>query len=122
MKILLDTCVWGGAAQTLIDAGHDVVWAGSWDSDPGDMEVLSIAHREDRVLVTLDKDFGELAVVLRTPHSGILRLVSFSSRQQAIVCAQILRSHGQELRRGAIITAEPGRLRIRPTDAEPDPK
>ena len=28
MKVLLDTCVWGGAAGTLIAAGHDVRWMG----------------------------------------------------------------------------------------------
>ena len=28
MKILLDTCVWGGVVQELRTAGHDLVWAG----------------------------------------------------------------------------------------------
>ena len=28
MKILLDTCVWGGVVQELRAVGHDVVWAG----------------------------------------------------------------------------------------------
>jgi hypothetical protein len=26
MKLLLDTCVWGGAIKTLEASGHDVVW------------------------------------------------------------------------------------------------
>lgn len=29
------------------------------------------------ILVTLDKDFAELAIVHDTPHSGILRIVNF---------------------------------------------
>ena len=72
MKLLLDTCVWGGAVAELRNAGHDVVWSGDWEKDPGDEAILEIAHDEGRVLVTLDKDFGELALVLRRPHSGIL--------------------------------------------------
>lgn len=116
MKLLLDSCVWGGALKTLQDAGHDVVWSGNWSKDPGDMEILAAAHREGRILVTLDKDFGELALVRRIPHSGILRLVNFSAKQQAIVCMEVLGLHGDELRAGAIITAEPGRLRIRPAN------
>ena len=64
MKLLLDTCVWGGAVKPLVDAGHDVVWTGAWESDPDDDEILALAYREQRVLVTLDKDFGELAIVL----------------------------------------------------------
>jgi hypothetical protein len=27
MKLLLDTCVWGGAREELTAFGHDVVWA-----------------------------------------------------------------------------------------------
>jgi len=36
MKILLDTCVWGGARKDLEAVGHDVVWTGDWPKDPGD--------------------------------------------------------------------------------------
>jgi len=46
MKILLDTCVWGGVVQELRTAGHDVIWAGDWKEDPGDEEILERAHRE----------------------------------------------------------------------------
>ena len=83
MKLLLDTCVWGGALVELRAAGHDVVWSGDWEKDPGDQAILAAARSESRILVTLDKDFGELAIVLRQPHGGIVRLVDFSARQQA---------------------------------------
>jgi predicted nuclease of predicted toxin-antitoxin system len=116
MKLLLDACVWGGARQELKAAGHDVVWAGEWPTDPGDEEILARAHREGRVLVTLDKDFGELAVVYRIPHSGILRLVNLAARRQATVCLRVLALYGEDLKSGAIVTAEPGRLRIRPPE------
>ena len=79
MKVLLDTCVWGGAKQPLEAAGHDVIWSGDWPSDPGDEEILAQAYREGRVLVTLDKDFGELAVVYGQPHSGILHLANLAA-------------------------------------------
>ena len=44
MKLLLDTCVWGGATKTLEASGHDVVWSGDWSEDPGDEEILAKAH------------------------------------------------------------------------------
>jgi predicted nuclease of predicted toxin-antitoxin system len=113
LKILLDTCVWGGARQDLVSAGHDVLWAGDWHDDPGDEEILSIAYRESRVLVTLDKDFGELTVVHGRPHSGIIRLVNLPARQQGYVCARILERYQAELVRGAIATVERDRVRIR---------
>ncbi len=114
MRILLDTCVWGGGRSELKAAGHDVVWAGDWDKDPGDEEILRRAHQEGRVLVTLDKDFGELAIVYRKPHCGILRLVDMRARDQAVVCRRVLALYGRELSAGAIVTAKTNRLRIRP--------
>ena len=116
MKILLDTCVWGGTRKDLEAVGHDVVWTGDWPKDPGDREILAYAHREGRVLVTLDKDFGEMAIVRKTKHSGIVRLVNFSARQQGLICLLVIDKYGIELKAGAIVTAEPGRLRIRPSD------
>ncbi len=80
---------------------------------------MTQAHREGRVLVTLDKDFGELAVVYGQPHSGILRLVNLAARQQGPVCLRIIEVHGNELQAGAIITADGQRLRIRPPDEKP---
>ena len=114
MKLLLDACVWGGVAADLQAAGHDVVWAGEWAADPGDAEILQRAWTEERILVTLDKDFGELAILHQQPHHGILRLVTISARLQAPVCRDVLERHSHELFQGAIVTAEPGRLRIRP--------
>jgi predicted nuclease of predicted toxin-antitoxin system len=116
VKILLDTCVWGGVLADLITAEYDVVWAGDWSEDPGDEEILATAYSEGRILVTLDKDFGELAIVREIPHCGILRLVNLSTRQQSAVCLQVLTLYGKELQAGAIATAELSRVRIRPPD------
>ena len=113
MKILLDACVWGGAKESLARAGHDVVYVGDWGEDPGDERVLAAAHHDNRVLVTLDKDFGELAIVYGQPHSGIIRLVGFAARQQGPVCVEILSRFAADLESHAIITAEPGRIRVR---------
>ena len=114
MKLLLDGCVWGKAAEELRAAGHDVVWVGDWTEDPGDEAILATAHAEVRILVTVDKDFGEWAVHRGQSHRGIVRLVNFSARRHAEVCQAAIELHGNELLSGAIVTAEPGRMRIRP--------
>ena len=118
MKLLLDTCVWGGSRKELGADGHDVLWAGDWTEDPGDDEILARAYRENRILVTLDKDFGELAIIRAAPHRGILRLVNIAARQQSVACSRVLSLHGADLQAGAIVTAEPGRLRFRPPDTQ----
>jgi predicted nuclease of predicted toxin-antitoxin system len=114
MKLLLDTCVWGGAKAELQAAGHDVLLTGDLAQDPGDEDILAQAHREQRVLVTLDRDFGELAIRRSLPHCGIMRLVNMRAQQQGPVCQQVLAQYGDELTRGAIVTVEAGRVRIRP--------
>lgn len=114
MKVLLDTCVWGGAVKDLRSAEHDVIWAGAWEEDPGDEEILAKAHSEGRVLVTLDKDFGELAIVRGLPHAGILRLVNLPARQQGFEAARLLARYGDELRSGAIVTVDTRKVRVRP--------
>ncbi|MEN3000764.1 MAG: hypothetical protein ABDI19_02850 [Armatimonadota bacterium] len=40
MKVLLDACVWGGAKAVLQADGYDVIWAGDWETDPGDEVIL----------------------------------------------------------------------------------
>jgi predicted nuclease of predicted toxin-antitoxin system len=116
LRVLLDTCVWGGVRKALSEAGHDVLWAGDWPVDPGDEEVLERAHLEGRLLVTLDKDFGELAVVHRMPHHGILRLVALSTSQQVEMCLAVLAKYASQLEAGAIVTADARRIRLRPAE------
>lgn len=83
MKVLLDSCLSGKTAEMLRTAGHDVVWVGNWPADPGDAAILARARAERRILVKLDKDFGELAIVRGEPHCGIVRLVNCSVTRQA---------------------------------------
>ena len=73
MKVLLDACVSRRARDEIASAGHEVEWVGAWDADPGDDETLARAHAERSILVTLDKDFGESAIVRERPHAGIVK-------------------------------------------------
>lgn len=93
------------------------MWAGEWDRDPGDEEILQNAFAEGRILVTLDKDFGEMAIVLGAPHRGIVRMVDVAARQQGPFCVWLMAKYGADLERGALVTASPKRVRIRPGDS-----
>ena len=120
MRVLLDACVWGGAVSVLRSEGHDVDWVGDWSADPGDERLMATARAGGQILVTLDKDFGELAVAYRRPHCGTVRLVNLNARSQGRVCAAVLGRYGDELARGAIATVDAGRVRIRPPNAGPE--
>jgi predicted nuclease of predicted toxin-antitoxin system len=91
MKVLLDSCVWGGVKPLLLAAGYDTVWTGEEGRDPGDEEILKRSVLEGRILITLDKDFGELIFLEGKIHCGIIRLASIPSPQSSF-----LHSRGSE--------------------------
>ena len=113
MKLLLDSCVSGALKAPLQSAGHDVAWAGDWPADPGDEEILIRAHAEQRILITLDKDFGELAIVRGVAHSGLIRLAGLRLTAQSDAIVRVLELHGDRLAGGGVVTVEPGRVRVR---------
>lgn len=112
-KVLLDSCIWSGAKKELTDAGYDVKWVGDFFEDPGDEIIIELAFEENRVLITLDKDFGELAIFRGKPHRGIIRIVNFSALQHGQISLDILDKFVTELEKHAIITVERDRVRIR---------
>ena len=69
MRLLADENVPGPVVTALRGSGHDVFWAK--ESFPGadDVVILEIAQREQRVVVTSDTDFGELAFRSGLPAS-----------------------------------------------------
>jgi len=113
LKILVDTCVAPITVTRLREAGHDVLYAGDWKPDPGDSAILARAHAEKRVVLTIDKDFGELIFARGQGHAGLIRLVNLSVKQQSEVALQILQQYASDLERAAIITADAKQARIR---------
>ena len=87
--------------------------AGEWPADPGDIEILAKAASERRALVTIDKDFGELAIRQGHDHSGIIRLVGFRAGEQGAATDAVVAAHSGVLARGALLTVERDRVRIR---------
>jgi len=94
-------------------AGHEVEWVGDWAADPGDDQILARAAQSNQVVVTLDKDFGQLAVALGATHAGIIRLVDLRYLEQAPICARAIAEHESDLAHAAIVTVERNRTRVR---------
>jgi predicted nuclease of predicted toxin-antitoxin system len=115
MKLLVDSSAHGRLTRELRSEGHDVLSVtDAWTDDPGDIVILARAYDESRIVITRDKDFGELAILRGQPHCGIIRLWDTPARHQFAVSQSVLVQHGPELLTGAIVTASPYRVRIRP--------
>jgi predicted nuclease of predicted toxin-antitoxin system len=75
MRFLLDESADARLAPFLRSAGHDVsAIAVEHPASLADREVLAIAHREQRILITDDRDFGGLVFVEKQAHAGVIYL------------------------------------------------
>ena len=74
MNFLADECCDAPIVAGLRDDGHDVLWASEAYRGAEDTLVLAEAVAQGRILITEDKDFGELVVRLGLPAHGIVLL------------------------------------------------
>ena len=115
MRFLADENFPGDAITALRLLGHDVRWVRTEAPGSGDSSVLNWAQRESRVLLTFDKDFGEMAFRWGLPASSgivLFRMRICSSSYVAHLCTTLL-----EIRTdlaGNFTVVEDDRLRITP--------
>lgn len=74
MKFLADECCDANMIASLRSDGHDVLYITEFCPGKEDDEVLSKAYNDDRILLTEDKDFGELAFRMKKPAKSIVLL------------------------------------------------
>lgn len=114
MNLLADECVAAAVVARLRADGHAVEVAG--DSAPGaaDDDVLDRAAASGRVLVTADKDFGELVYRLGRAHAGVvlLRLAGVPPEERAEKVSGVFRDRAAELT-GSFTVIERDTVRVR---------
>ena len=72
LKFLADVNIEKRVVDFLRSAGHDVLWIPDYDCHLDDESLLNLAFQENRIIVTNDKDFGELNFLQRKPSAGII--------------------------------------------------
>ena len=115
MRFLLDESAEARIAAILTEQGHDVTRIGR-DYPPSlpDEDVLALAERERRILITNDKDFGELVFRERHPHAGVVlfRFPLESTAQVKIHAPeQFLASLLRQLAQFVVLTPQGSRMR-----------
>ena len=115
MKFLLDVCASSRSMhRLLIELGHDVVSARDGLSHATDEALLTLAYEDRRVLITEDKDFGELVFVRRLPHPCIIRFVAMSTVEKLDAMREIIEYHANAMREDALIVVTREQIRFRP--------
>jgi predicted nuclease of predicted toxin-antitoxin system len=114
MKVLVDVSAGQAVAEAIRQLGHDVAAVRDRDARMPDVDILAWAAAEGRLVVTMDKDFGELVYRSGRPHAGVLllRLEAARAAEKVRVVTEILTGHADELV-GHFSVYHDGRLRIR---------
>lgn len=118
MRFLADENFPGAAIAALVAAGSDVVWIGLAAPGSSDSEVLQFAIREQRVLLTFDKDFGELAKASPLPATCgviLLRVPMPDPSATGQLLADLILARNDWAGHFSVI--EPTRVRMRPLSA-----
>jgi predicted nuclease of predicted toxin-antitoxin system len=114
VRFVADESVEGPTVAALRAANFSVLFVAETSPGIEDMEVLDLARREQALLLTADKDFGELVFRNRQPHSGVLLIRSSGedADENAATVLAAIRQHGPQLQnRFSVLVG--GFLRIR---------
>ena len=113
-KFLIDESSGRKLFLFLLDKGFDVKFVGDIIPRASDLDVLELAEKEKRILITNDKDFGELIFRLGRPSSGVILLRlkrDFSYKRQSYVSYIIDNLSGKIINNFIVVTE--GKIRIR---------
>ena len=114
MRFLVDVGVSKAVEEWLRAEGYDVVAVRDIDPRMHDVDILEEAVRQSRLVLTMDKDFGELVYSSGKAHAGVLllRLADARSEEKVAVMQNILKLYSEKLP-GGFAVYQNGRLRIR---------
>lgn len=113
LRFLADESCDFAVVHALRHEGYDV-WAVSENLQRSiDKELIEQAHRENRILLTEDKDFGWLVFVSHTDSAGVV-LIRFPGNARSMLVQMIkqLIKENYEQISGAFVVVQPGQVRI----------
>ena len=113
-KFLVDESCGRKLCTFLREHTFDALFVGDILPSTLDQHVLSYAQTEQRVLITNDKDFGELLFRLRYPSAGVifLRLKNDTPRSRQHILLEVIRTFSPQLST-SFITVTEGKIRMR---------
>ena len=113
MRLLADESCDFSVVRALRAAGHDVNAVVETHRGASDEVVIKLAVSEQRILLTEDKDFGQLVHAAMGQTGGVvfIRFPATARAGLAATLVDLFSTHGAELV-GAFAVVQPGRVRI----------
>ena len=113
MRFLADESCDFSVVRSLRADGHDVVAIADVLPASDDALVMDLARREQRILLTEDKDFGQLVYANMQPSAGVIFIRYPANNRKTLPDAVVkLIKEAQSRLEGRFIVLSPGRTRI----------
>ena len=108
MRFLVDECTGSKVALWLRDENHEVFSVFDEARGMTDDEVLTKAFSENWILITNDKDFGEMVFRERREHHGVvfLRLDDERAANKIEVLRRLLENYSEKLPEEFVVATE----------------
>ncbi|KCZ72785.1 hypothetical protein ANME2D_01220 [Candidatus Methanoperedens nitroreducens] len=108
MRFLVDECTGPAVAQWLRRQNHDVTSVFDEIRGANDREIIQKACEQDRILITNDKDFGEIIFREKKQHKGVilLRLEDERAANKIAVLNRLLENYEKSLPGKFIVVTE----------------
>jgi predicted nuclease of predicted toxin-antitoxin system len=108
MRFLVDENAGPSVAHWLWEQGHDVYSVYESARGLADDDVILLAFNQNRILITSDKDFGEIVYRERRPHRGVilLRLRDERVANKINVLSRLLLGYAERLPDRFVVVSE----------------
>ncbi len=113
-KFIVDAGVGKTIEDWLSNEGYEVFAIRTINAEMEDLDIIKMANEMDAIIITMDKDFGELVFKSKQDHSGILllRLDDAVAEEKLAAIQNILPSHLLKIQ-SKFSVYQNGKLRIR---------
>ncbi len=108
MRLIVDECTGPVVAKWLRHQNHDVISVFDEIRGADDRTIIQKAFEQNRILITNDKDFGELIFREKKPHGGVvlLRLEDERAANKIAVLKHLLEKYENSLPGNFIVVTE----------------
>jgi len=105
IKFIADVNVEKAIVDYLSDNGYDVKWVPDFNCEIVDEDLLEIANKEKRILITNDKDFGELIFLQKKLSTGIIliRIKGQKADDKVRLIKKLLQTYSDKLSRHFVV-------------------
>ena len=117
IRFLADVNVEKEIVNYLLESGYDVKWIPDYNCKIADEGLLNLANIEERILITNDKDFGELTVFQQRVSTGLilLRVKGQKAKDKVRIIKKLLQNYHKKILNNFIVITN-NKIRIIPME------